>query len=156
MDSTKNSKMVSANILCYLFVALFGSMFVVNEGNSPKCIWTIQNVVIAPLSLIWLFEFVLVLFCIQLWFRSGALLYLFHLILNRLFSRWLSFILFIKLHYHLFRFFITLKFLIYTRRRRSITVNLKLDILTGGYWQKWKEYSWHVPAMKFIGMKQLV
>ena len=28
--------------------------------------------------------------------------------------------------------------------------------LTGGNWQKWKKYSWHVPAIKFIGMKQLV
>ena len=31
------------------------------------------------------------------------------------------------------------------------------DLLTGGNWQKWKRVnSWHVPAMKFIGMKQLV
>ena len=29
-------------------------------------------------------------------------------------------------------------------------------MLTGGNWQKWKSYSWHVPAIKFIGMKQLV
>ena len=29
-------------------------------------------------------------------------------------------------------------------------------VLTGGNWQNEKEYSWHVPAMKFIGMKQLV
>ena len=37
--------------------------------------------------------------------------------------------------------------------------------LTGHNWQKWKKkkkkkkkkrYSWHVPAMKFIEMKQLV
>ena len=28
--------------------------------------------------------------------------------------------------------------------------------LTGGNWQNEKEYSWHVPAMKFIEMKQFV
>ena len=38
----------------------------------------------------------------------------------------------------------------------SQTSFLNKDGLTGGNWQKWKEYSWHVPAMKFIGMKQLV
>ena len=30
------------------------------------------------------------------------------------------------------------------------------EALTGGNWQNEKEYSWHVPAIKFIGMKQLV
>ena len=35
---------------------------------------------------------------------------------------------------------------------------LVMYLLTGGNWQKKneKEYSLHVPAMKFIGMKQLV
>ena len=38
--------------------------------------------------------------------------------------------------------------------------NLKFRLvfsLTAHNWQKWKKkYSWHVPAIKFIGMKQLV
>ena len=32
----------------------------------------------------------------------------------------------------------------------------QLSRLMAHNWQKWKKYSWHVPAMKFIGMKQLV
>ena len=45
-----------------------------------------------------------------------------------------------------------------------VTINLNYfsidkalaDSLTGGNWQNVKEYSWHIPAMKFIGMKHLV
>ena len=40
------------------------------------------------------------------------------------------------------------------------TVELKaksfINSLTAHNWQKLKEYSWHVPDMKFIGMKKLV